>query len=756
MNDVDANSEAGQLVDGENTQVPRAKPEPRRLASLSERVGEVLSPAPAPGRAFGLQDLDAATGGLQPGRLTLVAAAPGAGGSLLALAAARHTALVEDSPVLYAAAGLTTDVVTRWIIAAEAGVDLRRLRAGTLTAAEREAAEVAGARVSQARVFFDDGASLTAEAIAETAPYVDDLALVVVDRLHHAHDPHIPLSGNHVPPAVRALTHLARQLSVPVLAVLNTDDADALHSLDPDVTLTLGAADDSGIADVTVAERDLGHTTIRLRADLDHARFTDAPSQPASPSSLSTPPQVPDATPSTADALLEAEQKLIEAALPFTAGAVRGLPSEALQLLADHRDTVINEVVDELPTVRAYSAALASAAGLILPGTREGQQLRATLDAFAVAHRAEAIPTAVEPGDGADGEERDGQGATGNVPTGETEPGDAAAHHQQPAGEETAEQEQDLQPGDEEDEPKEAVFPALVILKDAVGRSKMHPIKVIRTEERDSGPWPLISEHMDGEPRWVHPDVTSDARRPHQRANGKRVRRDQLDVPDSFGDGRDVPDRPQRLLPLGLFSRPARPEQAPAHRPPGSVRQEPGRHLPHRHPRVEPPRMPHPLGRIIDRPTNTAGCGSPPRTSSSSNARPRRPHRTRMPAIHDSWTGKANESLFKPFYAGRPRRHAPSSSRPAASPTRRTRPGCRSRCVCCGPSAPEQRSPFWRPDWRMSMVAEASVRHWIAAFKAVQEGHRLIALRNVDAAVFWTPDRHGPRPRTGSGPASAK
>ncbi|MFJ8351691.1 hypothetical protein ACIQ9J_36160 [Streptomyces sp. NPDC094153] len=33
------------------------------------------------------------------------------------------------------------------------------------------------------------------------------------------------------------------------------------------------------------------------------------------------------------------------------------------------------------------------------------------------------------------------------------------------------------------------VFPALRILKDAVNRSKMRPIPVIRTEERDSGPW---------------------------------------------------------------------------------------------------------------------------------------------------------------------------------------------------------------------------------------------------------------------------
>lgn len=40
----------------------------------------------------------------------------------------------------------------------------------------------------------------------------------------------------------------------------------------------------------------------------------------------------------------------------------------------------------------------------------------------------------------------------------------------------------------------------------------------------------------------------------------------------------------------------------------------------------------------------------------------------------------------------------------------------------------------------MSMVAEASVRHGSVAFRAVQQGHTLLALRNVDAAVLWTPD----------------
>ncbi|MEV8547313.1 hypothetical protein [Streptomyces sp. NPDC051572] len=59
----------------------------------------------------------------------------------------------------------------------------------------------------------------------------------------------------------------------------------------------------------------------------------------------------------------------------------------------------------------------------------------------------------------------------------------------------------------------------------------------------------------------------------------------------------------------------------------------------------------------------------------------------------------------------------------------------------------------------MSMVAEASVRHWVAAFNAILAGHVLIALRNVDAAVFWTPPGTPPdtyRIGTGFGEVKAK
>ncbi|MGR4853929.1 hypothetical protein [Streptomyces sp. LARHCF252] len=85
---------------------------PRRLATLGDAMS-ALTGGPVGGPTFGLPGLDAATGGLQPGRLTLVAAAPNVGGSLLGLAAARKSALVDRRTVLYAASGPNRDDIFR-------------------------------------------------------------------------------------------------------------------------------------------------------------------------------------------------------------------------------------------------------------------------------------------------------------------------------------------------------------------------------------------------------------------------------------------------------------------------------------------------------------------------------------------------------------------------------------------------------------------------------------------------------------------
>ncbi|MGW3312994.1 type II toxin-antitoxin system prevent-host-death family antitoxin [Streptomyces sp. NPDC001073] len=693
---------------------------PRRLTALSDAVS-VLTADPVGGPTFGLVGLDAATGGLQAGRLTLVAAQPSVGGSLLGLAAARQTALVDRRTVLYAASGPNRDDIFRRIISAETGGDYPRLKQGRLTEHEQEVAH----QLVQAGdlLMIDDGSDLTAVDIAETAPHMEGLALVVVDRLQAAPSARLPLSGDGLPDASQILATLARTLHVPVLAIVDSDDPALLGLLDADVTLTLTPTEDPAKVQVTVAERDLGAIgSAYLSPDLLHARFLDAGSAPAVPTASEEPVR-PLGT--------AVERELAEAALPYTSGARQGLPAAVTHVLAALRTALTNgnrEALDELgPSLAEFAAAPPQ-----LPDTSEGRRLATALSAYTTTAPVDTTeqPAAVQ----------------------STESSGYAQDDEDDMGDEV-----ELQPGDEEDEPETAVFPALKILKDAVGRSKMHPVPVIGVEARESGPWPLISEHMDGEPRWVHPDVTS-TRVPFIRENGKRVRRDQLGVPDSFGTGvmclidrngsypsacSAVPLAPNKLLhtgPLEVF------DKASA-----------GIYL------IDIPQwtrtdMPHPLGRIIDRPDDQGRVWVTTPHIKLLARLVREEHLAALPAIHDSWTGKANESLFKPFYeATRAARAELVEAGGQPYKEYKTRLSIALRLLW--PKRQEQRSPFWRPDWRMSMVAEASVRHWVAAFNAVQAGHTLIALRNVDAAVFWTPPGTPPdtyRIGTGFGEVKAK
>ncbi|WP_307841063.1 DnaB-like helicase C-terminal domain-containing protein [Streptomyces sp. GESEQ-4] len=693
---------------------------PRRLATLGDAIGSVLTSSPG-GPTFGLPGLDAATGGLQPGRLMLVAAAPNVGGSLLGLAAARQTALVDHRKVLYAASGPNRADIFRRVLAAETGGDYPRLKQGHLTEHEQQVAQQLRQKASV--LLIDDGSDLTAEAIAETAPHVEDLALVVVDRFQAAHNARLPLSGNRLPDASQILAGLARSLHVPVLAIVDSDDPTLLSLLDADILVTLAPAEDPSTVQVTVAERDFGTIgSAYLQPDLLHARFLDAGIAPAGGTGGEGP------APSLGSA---AEQELAEAALPYTSGAQQGLPASVTHVLAALR-TALTDGDQEARAELGPSLAQVTAAPLHLPDTAEGRRLAAALRAYATAEQ----PAAAAAQSGA---------STGHVPD------DADV-------EDTEEGDEDgLAPGDEEDEPEDAVFPALRILKDAVDRSKMHPIKVIRLEERDNGPWPLISEDMDGEPRWVHPDVTS-ARVAHTRENGKRVRRDKLDVPDSFGDGvmclidrngsypsacSAVPLAPNKLLHTGALK--------------AFDKTQAGIYL------IDIPQwtrtdMPHPLGRIIERPDEQGRVWVTAPHIKQLEKLVRDGHLDAAPTIHDSWTGKVNESLFKPFYEAT-RKARTELVQVGGDPYKAYKTRLSIALRLLWPKREEQRSPFWRPDWRMSMVAEASVRHWAVAFRAVQDGHTLIALRNVDAAVFWTPDGTPPatyRIGTGFGEVKAK
>ncbi|MFG2030356.1 hypothetical protein [Streptomyces sp. NPDC048825] len=291
-----------------------------------------------------------------------------------------------------------------------------------------------------------------------------------------------------------------------------------------------------------------------------------------------------------------------------------------------------------------------------------------------------------------------------------------------------------VQPGDEE-EPKGTVFPALNILKDCMQRSTYHPIPVIRKEERGAEPWTIFREVMDGEPRWVHPDITTEKTKP-----GKR---DRLVVPEQFGTGQlCVIDR-NGSYPSACSAVPLAPNKLQHTGPLEEVGKDRAGAFLITVPAWNHPEMPHPLGRLAERTDDQGHVWVTTPHVRQLQKLIKAGHITEELIVPDSWTGKANESLFKPFYAKAREARAElvqAGGEPYTEYKRRLSIALR----LLWPKGEKVNSPFWRPDWRMALVAEASVRHWSVAHRAVQAGHTLVALRNVDEAVFFTPDGQAP------------
>ncbi|SCK59410.1 DnaB-like helicase C-terminal domain-containing protein [Streptomyces sp. WMMB 322] len=329
-----------------STQQPSRPPRRARTLTAPAAALDSLTTGRAP-LSYGLPAVDEATGGLQPGRLALIAAAPGVGGSLLAASAAREAAVSHGRTVLYAASGPSATDVSCRIAAAHTGADYQLLRAGTLNAPAQVRAALDSAR--QAPLWVDDGEDLDTDAIAGTIADVESLALLVVDRLQATADPAVPLSGEALPAVTRELVRLARTHHLPVLAALDTDDPALLARLRADVVLHLER--DGETARLTVADcdfaADTSSPTIRLRPDFQRARFLDGPAPAQAPAQAPAPPSAPPVPP-------------LEANSPSTAPSPATTPPTA-RPAASRSGSVDTDVADQIRST--VTAALEAAGG---------------------------------------------------------------------------------------------------------------------------------------------------------------------------------------------------------------------------------------------------------------------------------------------------------------------------------------------------------------------------------------------------------
>ena len=171
----------------------------------------------------GFVDLDNILSGLQKSNLIILAARPSLGKSSLAIDIARNVAVKSHIPVGLFSLEMSVDEVVDRLIAGQSNVDLWRLRTGRLSEDDFSKIQEAFGVLSEAPIYIDDNPSPTAlqiRAMARRLQASHGLGLAIIDYLQLM-EPTNPNIGvvQQTTEISRALKSLARELSIPVLAV---------------------------------------------------------------------------------------------------------------------------------------------------------------------------------------------------------------------------------------------------------------------------------------------------------------------------------------------------------------------------------------------------------------------------------------------------------------------------------------------------------------------------------------------------------
>lgn len=174
----------------------------------------------------GFKQLDDILAGFQKSDLIILAARPSFGKTSLALDIARHAAVHKNIPVGIFSLEMSTQQIVDRFIAAEAHVDLWKLRTGRIPDEGDDFARIRDAldNLSKAPIFIDDAASSNILQMRAMARRLQadrpDLGLLIIDYLQLM-TPRTSTDSmvQQVTEISRSLKTLAKELNVPVLAV---------------------------------------------------------------------------------------------------------------------------------------------------------------------------------------------------------------------------------------------------------------------------------------------------------------------------------------------------------------------------------------------------------------------------------------------------------------------------------------------------------------------------------------------------------
>jgi replicative DNA helicase len=267
------------------------------IDAIASRGGVAL------GVPTGFVDLDAATNGLHPGQMIVVAARPGLGKSTLGLDFARSCSVKHGLTSAVFSLEMSKSEIVMRLLSAEARIRLADMRAGRMSDDDWTRMARRMSEISEAPLFVDDSPNLTLMEIRAKARRLkqrNDLKLIILDYLQlMTSGRKVESRQQEVSEFSRQIKLLAKELEVPVVAIsqLNrgpeqrTDKRPMLSDLresgsieqDADMVILLHRPDAferddprAGEADLILAKHRNGPTsTITVAHQLHYSRFAD-------------------------------------------------------------------------------------------------------------------------------------------------------------------------------------------------------------------------------------------------------------------------------------------------------------------------------------------------------------------------------------------------------------------------------------------------------------------------------------------------
>jgi replicative DNA helicase len=171
----------------------------------------------------GYTDFDIKTAGLQPSDLIVIAGRPSMGKSSFAINIIEHAAIIEKIPVAFFSLEMSKEQLVQRLLCSHARVDANKVRTGFLSTSDWPSLTSAAGKLSEAPIFIDDTASISAlelRAKARRLKSHHNIQLIVVDYLQLMRgSASIENRQQEISEISRSLKALAKELNVPVIAI---------------------------------------------------------------------------------------------------------------------------------------------------------------------------------------------------------------------------------------------------------------------------------------------------------------------------------------------------------------------------------------------------------------------------------------------------------------------------------------------------------------------------------------------------------